>query len=79
MSLSKSPMHRYVPHMILSFCLLGITGQNIDLLTEAMEAAAAACLKYYGTHCEYMRIIVYGTAIQVRIFPYLLHPNIHGP
>ena len=65
LSLSKSPMHCYVQRMILSFCLLGISEENIDLLSEAMDAAAA-CLKNYDTHCEYMRIIVYGTEVQVR-------------
>lgn len=72
MSLSISPTHRYLEHMIPSFCLLGISEENIYLLSEAMEAAAA-CVKNYGTHCEYMRIIVYGTKLQVRP-PLSRHP-----
>ena len=45
--------------------------KNINLLGEAMEAAAA-CLKNYGACSEYMKILVYGTAIQVRTFVFAL-------
>ena len=49
--------------LIFSFCLLGISEENINLLSEAIEAAVV-CFKNYCLNS--IRIVVCDTTLQVR-------------